>query len=188
MSAESMTLGADRERVACYETLDGAARAASHLVELHHHADAISIRPSDYEVVTCDRARERVVRGLTVGGVVGAVLTTVVVLIDLVGASQLVRSFIPAVAIGAAVGACASALLAAVRHRRASALLVSDCEKSWQATRFDVVVSAEGKPAMARHDLARWWDPDARPAAPRRRAGAVEHARAMQSNGHLSWR
>jgi hypothetical protein len=151
-----------RDRVGTFATLDGAARAVSHLVELDYDPATVAIAPQGYATVEPQRLRDRigpaVVRSVARTTVAVAAVTIVISL----GIDTLVGVVAPAVAIAAAAGAILGLLAAIHAHRRASFLAVPDVAPTLRPTTFDVLVDRAG--ASARHDLARWWDPLAPPA------------------------
>jgi hypothetical protein len=160
-----------RERVGSYETLDGAALAVSHLVELEYDPGDVAIAPRDFDVVETSRLRDRV-RGSAIRGAVaaGAVIGAAGV-VATIGFGELVRFVLPLALVATLVGAGAGIVAALVGHRRASLFVDPNQARGLTPTRFDVVVDRWA--GGARHELARWWDPAARPRE-RDRASGVE--------------
>jgi hypothetical protein len=155
-----------RERIASFESLDGAARAVSHLVELKYSPEGVAIAPNQFEVVAHARLLDRVRYGLGRGAAIGALTMGTIAVASALGVSRLVGSILPAVVAAAAVGACLGMAAAVVRHRRSSFMEEVSSVPQLRPTTFDVVVDRETE--AARHDLASWWDPSAPPVQPSR--------------------
>ena len=154
--------GLQRERIGSFQSLEGAARAVSHLVELRYDPDDVAIEPKRFEVVARGRLRDRLRRGFGRGALVGALTMSAAAVTTAIGLDRLVRSILPSVAIAAGVGACIGIVAAVVHHRRSSFLADVSSAPQLRPTTFDVVVDRRQTDA-ARHDLARWWDPAAPP-------------------------
>jgi hypothetical protein len=151
------------EAVASYQSAEGAAAAAVHLVEHGYDPSTIAIRPAGFAPLE----HRGVVRRLSaVCGrwvLAGAVLGLLAGLAQLVGVHGFVATVLPAVGAAAALGFLAgvAAFAGAVRRERWSAV----DDDGLAPTRFEVAV--QERSPDARHDLARWWDADAPPAASR---------------------
>ena len=149
------------EAIASFETADGAAAATSHLVELGYAEHEVGIEPHAYEIVRPNGLGTTTARYVRLAAVAGAVIAAVVAAFVTVEADGL-----RAVAMAGVAGLCLGAILGAafgvVRFlRRRSQRFVDDPDRM-RPNRFDVIVSRE--PERGNHALARWWDPDARPA------------------------
>jgi hypothetical protein len=157
-----------RDRVGRFQSLDGAARAVNHLVELRYDPADVAIVPKDFEVVEADRLRDRVRRGVGLGAVIGTVVMGGISVVATIGVEQLVRSTLPYIALSATAGACIGIVVGVIRHRLLSAFAIVDVPRELRSTTFDVVVDRESD--AARHDLESWWDPAAPPAQRRHAA------------------
>jgi hypothetical protein len=150
----------NRERIGSFQSLDGAAQAVSHLVELRYDPEDVAIAPKGFEVVSCHRLRDRLRRAASRAALASAALAGAVATVGAIGVHTLVESTLPIVAAAAALGAAVGIVIAVAQHRRTSWL--GDARPVLRPTTFDVVVDQNG--ARAGHDLARWWDPAAPPA------------------------
>lgn len=155
------TSGADNE-VACYETLAGASRAASRLVELGYDEDEILIAPHGFRVADEHPLRGRLRRGARLGTVCGASALGIMSLISVAGFDAIVTAVVPAIMIGAVVGLAVALPVAAARHRQLRTRAFGRPPEELAPERFGIVVAREA--ARARHQLARWWNPSAPPA------------------------
>jgi hypothetical protein len=155
------------ERIQSFESLDGAARAVSHLVELKYDPASVAIAPRDFEETRTRRSLPgKMAAGLRTGAIAGAAVIGGVAVVAVTGVSDLVRSVLPAVAVATLVGAFVGVVTALIAYRRESAQTFGVPRSELRPTTFDVVVGREADDA--RHDLARWWDPAAPPVQLRR--------------------
>lgn len=156
------------ETVARYESVDGAIRAAAHLIGLGYDPDDITISPRDYQVVDDTRLLRRVAANVKRYGVIAGCLVAALVVAASVGLDTLVQSVLPAMIIAAITGAFVGVVAAVVQHRRASVLTWDPKQQTVAPTSFDIGVADDAD--SANRDLARWWDPAAPPAPWRRSA------------------
>jgi hypothetical protein len=147
--------------VAAYDSLEGAERAATHLVRLGYDEVDVGIGPRDFEVVD-DSLRRLLRRWLKLGALVGIALAGVIALVGEVGADALLRQVLPAVAWGAVAGLALGLVAALFAYWRHRARAFPAPPEVVAPTRFEILV--EGDREQARHRLARWWDPEAPPA------------------------
>jgi hypothetical protein len=148
--------------VARYATLDGALRAATHLVELDYEPADVAVSPRDFELVEPDRLRTRVLRGIRQGAALSTVVVVGVWLLSTIGPDALVGTLAPLALAAAVVGAIGGVVAGVVQHRRAKVMTWGIERPELVPHSFDVVVNED--PDQAGHELARWWDPDAPPA------------------------
>ncbi len=156
-------LDARPETVGSFESLDGAARAVSHLVELQYDPTDVGIAPKGFELIDNDRLLPRAASGLRTGAITGAIVVGASLILRAVGFDELVGTVLPAVGLAAVFGALGGLVVAVVRHRREAAMRFGVRRRELMPTTFDVVVTHQ--PDRACHDLARWWDPKSRPAS-----------------------
>jgi hypothetical protein len=151
------------DAVAAYTSVDGAQRAVAHLVSLGYDERDLGIGPRDFEVVDQHPLRRRLGRWLRVGAITGTSAMAVIAIGGEVGWRALVDSVLPAVVWGAVVGMVLGIVVALVSYRRRKAVEFAPSPDLVAPTRFEVVVNHDQD--RARHGLAKWWDPQARPAA-----------------------
>jgi hypothetical protein len=147
--------------VASYESIDGAVRAVTHLVELQYDPKDVAISPDDYRVDDRDRLGRRLARGLKRGSLIGALTVGLLWTLSAIGFDALFGTVLPAVAAATVLGALAGVVTAIVQHRRAQTMTWGMSEPRLVPRSFAVVVSDDDE--QANHDLARWWDPAASP-------------------------
>ncbi len=155
---------ARRERVSSFESLDGAARAVNHLVELRYDPSDVAIAPKDFEVVTDGGLSRRLASGLRVGAIIGAIVVGMIAVVRAIGIDALAQRVLPTVALAMVSGALAGLVVAGIRYRYVEAMSLDLRRPELAPTSFDIVVTRQ--PDRASHDLARWWDPAA-PTVPR---------------------
>lgn len=158
------------ELVGSFETLDGAALAVSHLVELQYDPADMAIAPRDFNVVNRDRRRDRTRNAVWRGAAAAAAIIGAGAAIWVLGFDTLVFWILPSMLIAAVVGGAVGAVGAVMEHRYASLFVDADRAPELRPTTFDIVVDRGA--ARARNELARWWDPAARPSQRHRVAGA----------------
>jgi hypothetical protein len=150
------------EPVASYATIDGALRAATHLVELQFEPAEVAVSPRAFHVVDRDRLVRRLARGVRRGMVLGVITVAGVWLLWTIGITSLVGTLAPIAIVAAIAGALIGAVVAVVQYRRARVMTWGIRRPELEPTAFDVVV--RGDAAEANHELARWWDPASPPA------------------------
>lgn len=151
------------EQIASYESLEGAVRAVSRLVELQYPPEVVAISPRQFHVVDRSGLAARLRRGLTIGALVVATGVGAVSTVVALGFAPFVTSVVLPTAIAALAGGLAGVAVVLVQ-RRLDRDPWSEPPPELFPTAFDVVVSRDAEGAG--HDLAQWWDPRARPAAP----------------------
>ena len=147
--------------VAAYETLDGAERAATHLVTLGYSEHDVGIAPRSFEEVDPHPLRRLLATGVRRGAIGGVIGASALALGRELGLRTLVESILPVVAWGVLAGVVIGGLVAVATYRRQRARAAFTPPKDIAPTRYEVVVDRD--PDRARHGLARWWDPAARP-------------------------
>lgn len=148
------------EPIAAYQSLDGAVRAAAHLVELGYNVDQIAIAPKSFRVVAPHPLRRRLALGVRYGGIIGGLAGAIYSIVALGGAGAIVGTFAPALGLALLVGISSGVLLAAVRHHWVWARTFETVD-NLVPTRFEITVQHVADDAQ--HDLAQWWDPTAPP-------------------------
>jgi len=155
------TAGTDQESVAAYATVEGAALAATRLVELGFDEQRVGITPRDYREVDCDPVMRRMADGARTGALASFAIAVISIVAALVGVDRLVGTVIPVVAAATLFGSLIGTLgAAAVAWRRRSEGIIGQADELAPA-RFEVVVARRA--GEARHLLAGWWDSNARP-------------------------
>jgi hypothetical protein len=145
--------------VASYRDLRGAALAVRYLMSRGWSGDNVLVRPDGLRPkpaaldLVPDEARR--VPAIIVGALAGVAVVAIIGL----SIASVTLGIVTAFSAGAAVYAIDDLRL---RRRRAR---VRAAASAVEVERFDVVCSIDA--AAANHELARWWDPDARPASAR---------------------
>ena len=158
------------DRIASYDTPDAATLAVSHLVALDYDPKDVAIVPAEFEKIEEPRLRGEVLRGFRVGVIAAACAAAAFAVLGAVGLGTVVRTGLPALLVGAAVGAVGGPLVAATAWWRRRQTAIGPLPQDVAPSRFDVVVRR--RPGDARHMLARWRDPAAPPAGWRDRQPA----------------
>ncbi len=147
--------------IGCFESVEGAALAVSHLVALHHDPADLAIAPRAFEVVDSDCLRVRVRRGARRGAAASALVVGGLAVATSLGLDTLARWVLPLILLAAIIGGGVGLMVAVIQHRRARTTTFTGKPPELRPTVFDVVV--DGDADGARFDLARWWDPAAPP-------------------------
>jgi hypothetical protein len=146
------------ERVAAYETLRGAAMAVEHLGDLGDDVRDVTIMPAAVQYVPDPtpliRWRTAASAAGFTGLLAGAIGAAARWLDDGLSAAGLAAFLV----LGAVAGMVTGVAVAGLDRRRDSAASAPDLRAGWYE-----VVCVE-RPDARNHALARWWDPDARPA------------------------
>lgn len=150
----------DHETIASFETADGAAAAAVHLVELGYAEREVGIEPHGYRIVDAPGLGARMAAGARRWSLAGVALGVGVALRMVLDVGEAVTVLL-AGAIAGIVGGATGALAGAVQHLRHRARTIGVPTTRLEADGYGVVVTRD--PAQANHALARWWDPAARP-------------------------
>jgi hypothetical protein len=162
----SMQTQAGAEQVASFDSLDRAARAAAHLVELDYDPGDVAIAPQEFEVAVDETLGWQLIEGGKNGALVGIAVVGSAALLLAVGWEALTTSVLPTVGAAAVVGAVIGLVAALARHRRESLTAFGPSAAHLVPRRFGILVRRGAD--RAGNDLARWWEPTPRPMVGRR--------------------
>jgi hypothetical protein len=156
-------LPADRtagwEPIARFATPEQAARGVTHLLELHHGTDDIAIAPARTEPGSDPNRHGAVTCSCRVAARCAVIGTASGMLIDAVGLVSFLTTVVPLLVLAAVLGGLAGGLIAWMRQRRSNAWCEVPRQDQLRVTAYDVMAGRHAE--IARHDLARWWDPEA---------------------------
>jgi hypothetical protein len=151
--------------VAAYESLHGACKAATHLVEIGFDEHEVAIAPRDFDKVESHELAVRLRIGACYGSALGAAVVAVAALVVRVGIADLARAVVWIGVAGALVGCAVGVAAAIVRHAYVRRYRFGASASGLAPRYYEVVVATDSD--RANHQLAKWWDADAPPARSR---------------------